>query len=181
MEVIKVPDVPGPVGVCWKQGPTMERCTLGRGHAGPHQWERATVTRRAFLAAVAPVVSKFLLPLDLRYLDGHNWQVLDAFTFGSVTLARTIEIPIGFVTDFASIPRVLWNVLPPTGQYGKAAVVHDFLYRTPRMATREEADNVLAEAMIDLGVGWFTRAIIFRGVRVGGGSSYHGSAFGAAT
>lgn len=124
-----------------------------------------------------PVVSKFQLPLDLRYLDGRHWQVLDAFTFGSVTLARTLVVPVGFVTDFASIPRALWWLFLPTGDYGKAALVHDLLYRTPGLATRLEADMVFAEAMLDLGVGWLTRTLMYRAVRLGGAAAYHGSVY----
>lgn len=52
MKHIKVPDVPAPPGVCWKQClPTkanpapanvMERCTYPVSHVGPHQWEQST-------------------------------------------------------------------------------------------------------------------------------------------
>jgi hypothetical protein len=122
-------------------------------------------------------VSRFLLPLDLHYLDGRAWRLLSAFTFGSVTLARVIEVPRGFETDFASIPRVLWPWLPPTGRYGKAAVIHDFLYRTLGVATRAEADQVLGEAMEELGVGWWTRQVIYRGVRLGGRGAYKGGPY----
>ena len=52
---------------------------------------------------------------------------------------------------------MLWNILPPTGPYGKAAVLHDWLYRTAGKATRAQADRVLREAMEALGVGWWTR------------------------
>jgi hypothetical protein len=57
-------------------------------------------------------------------------------------------------------------------------VVDDFLYRMPHIATRAEADQVLVEAMVDLGVGRVTRWLIYAGVLVGGAASYHGSAYG---
>lgn len=122
------------------------------------------------------VPSKFLLPLRLEYMDGRNWKLWSAFTFGSVVLERVIEVPAGFVTDFASIPRVLWNVLPPTGQYGKAALIHDYCYRTAWYATRAQSDLVLNEAMKELGVGWWTRQVIYRGVRLGGARAWKGYA-----
>ena len=37
---VPVPDVQGPDGVCWKQGPVMHRCTYPKGHEGQHQWEQ---------------------------------------------------------------------------------------------------------------------------------------------
>lgn len=120
---------------------------------------------------------KFEDALDLEYIDGRNWLVTQDFFYDTdikAPVGSRIEVPKGFVTDFASIPRVLWNVLPPTGGYGKAAVIHDLLYRTAGLATRPEADSILLEAMTALGVGRLTRYTIYSGVRVGGFHSYHG-------
>lgn len=117
---------------------------------------------------------EFLCPLELEYIDGHNWKLTAAFDYMSDVLGRVVDIPSSFVTDFASIPRALWSFLPPTGTYGKAAVVHDWLYRTPGQASRSQADNVLMEAMKVLGVGAFTRRIIYAGVRIGGKGAYKG-------
>lgn len=86
----------------------------------------------------------------------------------------TIVVPSGFKTDLASIPRGLWNILPPVGRYDAAAVVHDFLYQNVGCVlwgepfTRKDSDDVLLEAMGVLGVGRFTRWMIYAGVRVGG-------------
>jgi hypothetical protein len=42
-----------------------------------------------------------------------------------------IVVLAGFVTDFASIPQGLWTFgLTPTGSYGRAAIIHDYLYWT---------------------------------------------------
>jgi hypothetical protein len=119
-------------------------------------------------------VSSFTTPLDLRYLDGRTWCLLAEFDFASEVLERIIRIPAGCETDFASIPRVLWALLPPTGPYGKASVVHDFLYRTPRQATRPAADGVFLEGMEALRVNWVTRHLMYVGVRVGGARAYRG-------
>jgi hypothetical protein len=119
--------------------------------------------------------------LELEYLDGCNWKVTQDFFYDTdVPLVdRRVVIPAGFVTDFASIPRVLWTLIAPTtgilgSDYGKAAVVHDRLYRTKGLATRAQADRVLVEAMAFLKVRWVTRWIIYLGVRLGGFSSYKG-------
>jgi hypothetical protein len=113
----------------------------------------------------------FCEDLDLRYLDGCHWRLLGAFTYRHPT--ATISVPAGFETDFASIPRFFWRVLPPTGKYGKAAVVHDYIYRTPSVPlTRAEADQVFLDAMADLGVGRMTRSVMYRAVRVFGGRAY---------
>lgn len=127
---------------------------------------------------------RFLVPLILKYIDGHNFCIVDGFDYytdviiyGDRTNQRVIHIPRGFMTDFASIPRLFWNILPPTGPYGKAAVVHDYLYRTPLQATKAEADEVFLEAMTALRVNWFVRYIMYWAVHIFGGSNYHGGVF----
>lgn len=130
-------------------------------------------------------------PLD----DGRNWCVEHPFYYDTdVPLTPTwtstltylyvnqrpdgthrITVPCGFVTDFASTPRFMWRLIPPTGRYTRAAVIHDLLYRTKGLATRAQADAVLYEAMkFPCGVGFVTRWAVYLGVRVGGASSYRG-------
>lgn len=57
--------------------------------------------------------------------------------------ATTIQIcvPAGYRTDFASVPRFLWWLFPPSGPYGKATVIHDY------MLDCERCDRFLADAM----------------------------------
>lgn len=122
---------------------------------------------------------KFENALDVQFIDGHNWRVAEDFYYDTDVLLsgpspHRVAVLKDTLTDFASIPRPLWNLLPPTGSYGKAAVVHDTLYRTHGLATRAEADRVLLEAMKVSGVGFFTRWTIYVGVRVGGATSYKG-------
>jgi hypothetical protein len=86
-----------------------------------------------------------------------------------------VTVPAGFDTDYASIPRALWSIYPPDGEYTEAAVVHDFLYwqhavstAELRKVTREEADDVFLEALALLGVPLARRRLMYRAVRVGG-------------
>lgn len=98
--------------------------------------------------------------------DGKTWVLMRDFGYdvGYEGSADRIDVSIGFETDFASIPRLLWSVLPKWGKYGNAAVVHDWLYwRQER--TRKAADDVLFEAMGVLGVSDATRIAIYGGVR----------------
>lgn len=155
-------------------------------------------------ASASRSIPKFEDALDVTPLDdGRNWRVTAPFYYdtdvrlspspGQYTLGYRPELPIralpdpphqgqwrinipaGFETDFASVPQLLWNLLPPTGRYTRAAVVHDFLYRTPGLCTRAQADAVLYEAMkFPCHVGFFTRWTIYLGVRVGGHFAYKG-------
>lgn len=117
--------------------------------------------------------------LDSKLYDGEHWQLLEEFDYcvGSKESLEIIHIPLGFITDFASVPKIFWNILPPTGSYGKAAVVHDYLYSVlgdPPIAfmtgeyTRKECDMILKEAMVVLNCSWLCRTVVYNGVRVGG-------------
>ena len=44
---------------------------------------------------------------------------------------ETITVPSGFITDLASTPRLLWNVIAPF-DVARAAIVHDLLYKSIR-------------------------------------------------
>lgn len=125
----------------------------------------------------------FLKPLMLEYLDGRRWRITKSFDYrlGAPNGSEMVYIHTNFITDFASIPRGLWNLFPPTGSYGKGAVVHDFLYRfrkiwmihpfsssTSRLVDRKEADDIFYEAMQVLGVGRMTRWTIYSALRAGG-------------
>lgn len=114
---------------------------------------------------------EFPLPLkDDRSRPG--WRVLEQpFAFLSYSKGE-IVVPAGFDTDYASIPRIFWNIYPPDGSYTEAAVIHDFLYYEQPF-DRDECDLVFYEAMTALGVPWLRRQIIYRAVRLGGWHAWH--------
>lgn len=100
--------------------------------------------------------------------DGGVFTLHEPLIYVSSRLRRVLMVPAGFVTDLASIPRGLWNLIPKIGKYDRAAVVHDFLYQF-NTCSRADADFVLKEAMEVSGVSWWPRWPIYLGVRVGGG------------
>jgi hypothetical protein len=86
-----------------------------------------------------------------------------------------VVVPMGFVSDLASVPSVFWSYLPRTGRYAYAAIVHDYLYWT-QMKTKHEADKVLEAAMKDSGVPGTTVTAIMAGVGLGGQSAWDANA-----
>lgn len=76
-------------------------------------------------------------------------------------------IESGFVTDFASVPRSLWNILPPLGKHNRAALLHDWLYDN-RIGTRKIADQLFYNAMVSDGVPKIKAYVMWLGVRIGG-------------
>ena len=125
-------------------------------------------------------MSSFTTPLVASpQPDGRRWKLVNSFTYmiGSEDSGWKVVVRSGFVTDFASVPRLLWWLIPSWGKYGKAAVVHDFLYQkrfililllgkyAPYTVTRGMADSIFLEAMEVLGVTWWKRTLMYQGVR----------------
>lgn len=107
-----------------------------------------------------------LTPTD----DGRSFRLLRPFRVLVNGLA--VEVPRAFETDFASIPRVFWRVLPPLGKYNEAAVIHDLLYRRGELhgkrITQKQADVILLDLCRRLGVPRWQRMLIYSGLRLGG-------------
>lgn len=109
----------------------------------------------------------------IPFSDGRNFMLCEDLYF--ISKKRTVVVPRGFVTDFASIPRAFWSGYLPTGPYQWAAVVHDYLY-WEQATSREEADDIFLEAMTQSGVKPADRTIIYHSVRVAGGFSWDANA-----
>ena len=108
-------------------------------------------------------------PLEVEILsDGRHAKLLKPYSV-ELKNRHIIIVLEGFITDFASVPRFFWRAIPPWGKYSPACVVHDFLYTYGTYGDRKHADLVLYELMEALGVAWWRRKMIYRGVRLGGG------------
>jgi len=104
--------------------------------------------------------------------DGRRWRLKEPFEYYRTGREHIRYIvPAGFVTDFASVPRILWPILPPYGRYGKAAVLHDYLYRSG-IVERYEADLIFKEAMEVLGVAKWKMTLLYWGVRFFGAKRF---------
>jgi len=114
-----------------------------------------------------------LSPLD----DGVHWELLEPFTY-ITDAGQAITVPTGRLTNFASVPRPFWNIYPPWGKYGFAAIIHDELYAEHREGsnkyTRAQADLILLEAMRAKGVSEHDARVIYDAVRVGGAFAWEG-------
>ncbi len=84
--------------------------------------------------------------------DGKYWRLAEPFRYriGGKTSERIVAVPLGFITDFASVPRMFW-FLPDWATYSKAPVLHDWLYHQKKIMgkpiIRKEADDIFLEAM----------------------------------
>lgn len=105
--------------------------------------------------------------------DGNTWRLRSplGYEVGDLGSGDLITAQAGFTTDFASIPRVFWWILPRWGKYGNAAVLHDWLYWTQERK-RAEADRIMLEAMGVLEVPNWQKWPIYLGVRAFGGLAW---------
>lgn len=118
-------------------------------------------------------MSSFTTPADLRIVSATQMMLLSAFEYhvGEYPSEDVITVPGGTVTDLASTPRWIWSVLPPFGQYAKAAIVHDYLYQQA-VGSKHYADRVFLEAMTVLGVPRWRRTVMYWMVRWFGQGNY---------
>lgn len=87
---------------------------------------------------------------------------------------EVITVPKGYETDFASVPRMFWGLIPPLGAYARPAIIHDYLYDAGglRRYTRKQCDEIFKEAMDVVGVPAWKRNLMFAAVRIGGGGGF---------
>lgn len=95
-----------------------------------------------------------------------NWRVDAPFDVLDDVLGK-IEVPLNFISDLGSIPRIFWNVIPPDGPATAGYLIHDYLYAT-QLHTQYDADNCLLRLLKFLGIGWFARYTIYWNLRAFG-------------
>ena len=115
--------------------------------------------------------SEFLTSLDVRDTPDEKWQLISALRYASALLDRVIEVPAGFITDLASVPRVpvvysLWG-----DRSHHESVIHDFAYRT-HFCSKAQADKMFLEAMAIRGKSWWIRWPMYMAVKLGGRKSW---------
>ena len=108
--------------------------------------------------------------------DRRFWRTLDAFEYhvGSEDSDEVISVPVGFRTDFQSIPRPVWSIFGhPLDEYAASGLGHDCLYQFPsngvgRDRSRRRCDQIFLEMNKVLGCPWWKRTGKYTGVRIGG-------------
>lgn len=100
------------------------------------------------------------LRLELLSIDGHRFAMLRRITYDSPGYDEPFTVPADlahFRTDLASVPGVFTWLVPRSGVFLPAAVLHDGLVRAGEYlgpdVDRVQADRVFREAMAYLGTG----------------------------
>lgn len=130
-------------------------------------------------------MSKFLTDLEVVCIDdlmneGRGvWKITAPFVYQSDLLGRTITVEPGFLTDFASVPRVPFAYWLFGDTSHRAAVIHDWLFHHHEICDEPTANKVLREAMGVANIPGWRRWGIYMGVKIGGESSWEEDGKGA--
>jgi hypothetical protein len=129
-------------------------------------------------------MSLFLSALGIEELDAvevsrlqldptSEWFRLTEPLLYQSDLGGMIHVPAGFVTDFASTPRLVWALIPPEDvHYTRGAVVHDWLYNQHSFP-KPFCDAIFLEAMTSLGCAKWKRLTMYQAVKWFGSAAYN--------
>lgn len=109
---------------------------------------------------------------DLANSGRGIWKILSPLVYQSDLLKETITVEPGFLTDYASVPRVpiAYWLFGDTAH--KSAVIHDWLYHHHEVCDEKTANRVFSEAMQAEGIPVWRRYAMYLGVAIGGKSSW---------
>ena len=115
----------------------------------------------------------FIGDLDVRLISDQKspvWSLLAVFGYLSDTYGL-IQAPIGFTTDFMTIPRIagLYDELGNRGRM--AGVIHDWMYQS-KLFPRETCDQILREMLLIDGFTDIQAQECYIAVRAAGWSHY---------
>ena len=121
-------------------------------------------------------MSKFLTSLVIEQITDKVFSLVSPLVYQSDMLGGfKIEVPAGFQSDGASVPRLPVAYMLFGDRAHHESVLHDYLYRcdsVPEVAF-STANDVFLEAMKVRGKSWFIRWSMFLGVKFFGNLSYH--------
>ncbi len=84
-----------------------------------------------------------------------------------------LVVPKGFITDLASVPRILWPIYAPNdAKTIGAAIMHDYLYACPGDRTRASIDAMLYSGLVTGRNSLFTSYVYWLGVRIFGSTHF---------
>lgn len=111
--------------------------------------------------------------VSLHQVSLKNWKLDEPLFYQG--REDQFEVPSGFVTDFASVPRAAIWLVPTYGAYTPAAILHDILCIKARQdnpeVSRRDADGLFRRCLRELGVPGPRRWLMWCAVRWGGGLS----------
>ncbi len=103
--------------------------------------------------------------LKVEFVDGgKRIKTLDVIPFITPALVCD-EVPAGFVSDLASVPRFFRRLFPKMDSHYRAAIIHDYLCEYPTITTKADADEMFLRAMTRDKVPYWKRMAMYWAVR----------------
>jgi len=126
--------------------------------------------------------------LLVRCSDGLNDTLVEHLVFVD-NAGDWWRAPAGSTTDGMSVPKVLWNIFPPTGLTWFSGVLHDAGYRgtlerfdddaqkwVKTNADRAKCDELIRQGMISQGASSVRVALFYRTLRATGWAAWNKNA-----
>lgn len=105
---------------------------------------------------------------NVKRIDYTTWELQDELVYKGKY--QDFTVPRRFLTDFASVPQFMLWLIPSTGKYTLAAVLHDYFcdvgIQIGEISPRD-ADGVFRRVLRELKVSWLQRWTLWTGVRWG--------------
>lgn len=140
-------------------------------HMGSEAGDGATAAPREPAKREVAKSTLILLP----FFDMNYYVVFKTFSWEPdathTNFSGRIVVPKGFVTSLDSIPSYAWSLMPASGRYGSAVVLHDWLYWDQALS-RETADGIFDIALQELGMSRVPRKLIWTAVRTFGSGAW---------
>jgi hypothetical protein len=80
-------------------------------------------------------------PLDIG-IKAETWVLTEDCIYKSDIWPDLIYVPMGFITDLASIPRIFRFLIIKNGKHRAASIIHDYLCRKKLEFSRVLADKI---------------------------------------
>ena len=107
--------------------------------------------------------------LLVEQINDREWRLLRDLVWEGDTDRFTVTA--GFTTNFASVPRPFWWLIPRTGKYTRAVVLHDAMWCASQKDPAErkvdpwDADAIFRRTLKELGVSQLRRYLMWAAVR----------------
>lgn len=104
--------------------------------------------------------------LMIEQIGAERWRLIASLDYEG--RLQMFHVPIGFITDAATVPRIVSWLFPRHGIYTRAAVLHDWLITDGREAvSSRDADGIFRRVLRELHVPFLRRWLMWAGVRWG--------------
>lgn len=108
-----------------------------------------------------------LHPLVRPIAEDMVYEVIRSINY--IVNGTRIDVPEGFTTDGASIPRLFWFTTgtPFSPHYLRGAIIHDYIYQTGK-TSRKYADQVIYSYLLQDGTSKYNATKIYYALRLAG-------------